>query len=280
MESEKPEEGLQKLQTLDLATAITISAPEPPAEEEEPQISRRSSRIRSTSIGQGAKVSSSRPRPTVKETIKPRRPPTAGDTFFKEYRANAKNGYETGFAELALQSISRSVSPNKGGAAEYPTPDSDDSLESRSDRGREGEAELLDTTMDMLENDSEMDGLLDVARELKDSRKNSARPSVVEETPVFWDTPHEPVSYPTKRLFRPRLIYQATATASAMGENPDITGLGFLLGLASSLPSGLLPVLAAAWSLPVSAHPSSGPIGPRLTYAGKLSCAGISSRSS
>lgn len=181
---------------LNLAAVISVLPPNPPAEEEEESlVSRRSSRLQSASLKPGT-TAAPKCKPISREVSKPRRPPSAGDAFFKEYKANTrKSGYETGFAASALDTISRSVSPSKGAAAEYPTPDSNDSLESISDgEGSVGEPELLDTALDMLENDGEMDGLLDVARELKDSKRNSARTSVVEEASVFWDTPRDLVS--------------------------------------------------------------------------------------
>jgi hypothetical protein len=126
------------------------------------------------------------------------------DRFILEQRKEARSrkpGYRIGDAGEVLKALSRSVSPTKG-AVQYPTPDSDsDSLESITDSedeqeqdGDEGEG-LHDTTMDLLENHEDMDGLLGVAREIRCSKRNSARTSVVDDTPVFWETgPEEQVS--------------------------------------------------------------------------------------
>ena len=107
-------------------------------------------------------------------------PPTAADLFFKEQR-KATPGSRVGDADTILSAISRSISPQKPDISKYEASDSQHEDGSPNKKLR----------VDMLEDNEDLTGLLDMARKNGGSKRNSA-PVDCE---VFWSK--EPVKQPT-----------------------------------------------------------------------------------
>jgi hypothetical protein len=104
-----------------------------------------------------------------------------------------------------------------------------DSEQEQEEEGEDGEG-LHDTTMNLLENNEDMDGLLGVAKEIRGSKRNSARTSVVEDTPVFWEPGFEEQVSDRDQQSRSELIARS-------------------FGLISARNRSLLPISSPSWHL-------------------------------
>jgi hypothetical protein len=136
-------------------------------------------------------------------------PQTAADRFFKEQR-KATPGSRVGDADTILSAISRSISPQKPDNSKYEASDSEDEDGPLSKKLR----------LDLLEDNEDISGLLDMAREVKGSKRNTAPV----ECEVFWST--EPVKQPT-------------SVKTALGSTE-------LLDLCAEVPAGLQSVVIPA----------------------------------
>jgi hypothetical protein len=171
--------------------------------------SRRAERTR-TSSNPTPKSKSKASRTLIPEiVISKKLPPTAADRFFREQR-KAIPGSRVGDADTILAAISRSISPQKPDISKYEASNSED------------EDGLTSKTLrlDLLEDNEDISGLLDMAREVKGSKRNSAPV----ECEVFWS--REPVKQPT---------LAKTTSASAA-----------LLDLCANVPAGLQSVIIPA----------------------------------
>jgi hypothetical protein len=107
-------------------------------------------------------------------------PPTAADRFFKEQR-KATPGSRVGDADTILSAISRSISPQKPDNSKFEASDSEDEDGPLSKKLR----------LDLLEDNEDISGLLDMAREVKGSKRNTAPV----ECEAFWS--RDPIKQPT-----------------------------------------------------------------------------------
>jgi hypothetical protein len=152
-------------------------------EEETPEDSIASRRaIRSRTSSNPTPKSKSKPSKTLvpEIVISKKAPLTAADRFFKEQR-KATPGSRVGDAVTILSAISRSISPQK------PDISKDEASDSEAEDGPLSKKLRLD----LLEDNEDISGLLDMAREVKGSKRNTA-PVDCE---VFWSK--EPVKQPT-----------------------------------------------------------------------------------
>jgi hypothetical protein len=233
--ADSPEEVHRELADISLAPAAEIVEDADKEEEEVSQVSRRSTRLRTASLGPGAGIGAMRPRSKDSKIKSKVKVDKHAERFILEQQKEARSRkprYRVGDVGEVLKALSRSVSPTKG-AAQNPTPDSDaDSLESITDseeEGEEGEG-LHDSTMNLLENNEDMDGLLGVAKEIRGSKRNSARTSVVEDTPVFWEPGFEEQVSDRDQQSRSELIARS-------------------FGLISARNRSLLPISSPSWHL-------------------------------
>ena len=152
------------------------------AEDETPEDSIASRRVvRSrTSSNPTPKPKSKASRTLIPEIIIAKKlPPTAADLFFKEQR-KATPGSRVGDADTILSAISRSISPQKPDILNCKASESEDEDGSPNKKLR----------LDMLEDNEDLTGLLNMARKNGGSKRNSA-PVDCE---VFWS--REPVKQP------------------------------------------------------------------------------------
>lgn len=183
-------------------------------------ISRRSTRLRSGSLkNQTLKSVPHTPRSNL--TLPPRIP-DASDRFFAEQRKLARKGIKTGDAENLLRAIreSESQSPVKADHP-YPTPESDQFSDdgSGNDAG-EDDARSPEMDLDVLAH-RDLGGVLDVARELQESRRGSARHTAAS-LPLEWD------GFWAKESAGPAAPVIQTADGSAVGKsNTSTFGLIF-----------------------------------------------------
>jgi hypothetical protein len=140
--------------------------------------SRRANRSRTSSNPTPKSMASRTMIPEI--VISKKLPPTAADRFFKEQR-KATPGSRVGDADTILSAISRSISPQKPDISKHADSESEEEDGSPNKRLR----------LDLLEDNEDISGLLDMAREVKGSKRNSAPV----ECEVFWS--REPVKQPT-----------------------------------------------------------------------------------
>jgi hypothetical protein len=171
---------LQDISAIELSIAPDVGDNTEDETPEDSIASRRAIRSR-TSSNPTPKSKSKSSRSLIPEiVISKKLPPTAADRFFKEQR-KATPGSRVGDADTILSAISRSISPQKP----------DVSRSKDSDPGDEDGPISKKLRLDWLEDNEDISGLLDMAREVKGSKRNSA-PVDCE---VFWST--EPVKQPT-----------------------------------------------------------------------------------
>lgn len=172
---------------------------------------RRSARIRSGSLTSQTRTSVP---PSTSRTKAPSKKLSEADRFLVELRQQERQGVKTGDAGTLLQAIKESESPTKPDHQPYPTPrpDSDGFSNGGSgndEAGEEDDGRLSDMDLDVLAR-SDLDGVLDVARELNESRRGSARQTADSAT-IEWDGFWENESTGT-----------ATATATSMSSDNQI----------------------------------------------------------
>jgi hypothetical protein len=142
--------------------------------------SRRANRSR-TSSNPTPKSKSKTSRTLIPEiVISKKLPQTAADRFFKE-KPKATPGSRVGDADTILSAISRSISPQKPDVSKSEDSESEDEDGPISKKLR----------LDLLEDNEDISGLLDMAREVKGSKRDTAPV----ECEVFWSK--EPVKQPT-----------------------------------------------------------------------------------
>jgi hypothetical protein len=113
------------------------------------------------------------------KTLQP--PPSAGEAFFAAQRkaARSKNIVRVGDADRMITAISRTVSPDKHDAQEGDSGSDMDEYE-------DGDRSLPDVSLSLLADNEEISELMDVAREMQESRRGSGRHSAVEDYEIFW----------------------------------------------------------------------------------------------
>jgi hypothetical protein len=204
---------LQDISAIDMLVATNPPTPEQEEgdtqEQEDSVASRRAANVRTASLPKPK--SKPKPSPAKVETRQEKAPPTAAEKFFKQ-QGRAKPGERVGDADVILQAISRSISPQKPGVSA-----------SVSGLGSEvGDTSGISKNLrlDLLEDNEEIGDLLQLAKEVRGSERETA----LVECEVFWSK--EPVQVP-QRLDAP----------STSGD---------LVDLCANIPAGLLSIVLPA----------------------------------